>query len=252
MDINNYIFEDSLTYRFLYDKKKSILEISINGYFDIENNKYVENDCTLVIKNWSIAKGCKSADKHLYDIKYSFGLANTIIWISSSKKDNRNILEMEVETFDGRLVYWYFENPTIELIMTRPIKKKNVRNMNVANCEFIDYRCSRFFYDQDNSLLEITFDSYFDKELYKEVDKECTLVIKGWSNAKGKLIKDRFYGNIDYHMGFIETITDFKFEKKEEVTLLTMIVNTSDKRSVFWRFKNPSIEFIVDNVPQTL
>ncbi|MCQ2192260.1 MAG: hypothetical protein MJZ23_05280 [Paludibacteraceae bacterium] len=244
MDINNYIFEDSLTYRFLYDKKNSILEISINGYFDKVNNKYVESDCTLVIKNWTIAKGCKSEDKHLDDIRYYFGLANIITWISSSKQDNLNILEMELDTFDGRLVYWYFENPTVELIMTRPIKINGVSNKYVANYEFKDHRCTRFFYDQDDLQLEITLDGYYDKELYKEVNKVCTIVIKSWSKAKGKLLEDSRYDDIDYHLGFVETITDFKFD--EEESLLTMIVNTSDKRSVLWRFEDPSIDFIMD------
>ena len=62
---------------------------------------------------------------------------------------------------------------------------------------FEDSPCYRFHFDQDKSLLEITLGGYYDGELHKDVEKECTLVIKGWSKAKSKQLGDERLEDIE-------------------------------------------------------
>ena len=46
-------------------------------------------------------------------------IVDIITWLSLSRKNNCSVLEMEVVTYDKRFVYWYFENPTVELIVEK-------------------------------------------------------------------------------------------------------------------------------------
>lgn len=119
MDINNYEFEDYPCYRFSFDQDVPQLEITLNGYYDAELKKDIEKECTLVIKNWSSAKGKRLDDEHLENFEYHLGIVDIITWISLSKINDCSLLEMVVITYDNRSVYWCFKNPTIELINSR-------------------------------------------------------------------------------------------------------------------------------------
>lgn len=117
MDINNYVFEDNPCYRFLFDQDNSLLEITLDGYYDTELHKDVEKECTLVIKRWSKAKGKQLGDERLGNFESHLGIVNIITRLSLSRKNDCSVLEMEVTTYDNRFVYWYFENPTVELVL---------------------------------------------------------------------------------------------------------------------------------------
>ncbi|MBR6042817.1 MAG: hypothetical protein IKP37_09315 [Paludibacteraceae bacterium] len=117
MEINNCVFEDNPCYRFHFDQDKSLLKITLDGYYDTELQKDVGKECTLVIKKWSKAKGKQLGDERLDDIECHLGIVDIIRWLSLSQKNNCSVLEMEVITYDNRFVYWYFENPIVELIV---------------------------------------------------------------------------------------------------------------------------------------
>lgn len=113
---------------------------------------------------------------------------------------------------------------------------------------FDDLYSYRFMYDSDNDEIEISFDSYYSKGEKIFIEKKCTLIIEGWTVAKGKLSKDsRWSSCIDRFIGVVDMILNIEESEDVNGSCLLMTVMTNDDRYVDWYFENAKIKFVVND-----
>ena len=117
----------------------------------------------------------------------------------------------------------------------------------VMNFSFDDLYSYRFMYDSDNKKLEISFHSYYAKDINTAVERNCVLSICDWTSAKGKMSEDsRWSSDINPFIGVVDMILSMNEEEDGDGSYLTMTVMTNDDRYVDWRFANAKVEIMVE------
>lgn len=112
-------------------------------------------------------------------------------------------------------------------------------NLNYSFEDLIPYK---FMYDSEAKIIEISFDSYYYLDEY--IEKRCTLSIRNWKEAKGKLQKEVNYYDIESYLGLVSLL--LSIETDENSSYLKMTIMTIDGRYVDWYFKYPIFELKID------
>lgn len=112
----DYRFDDLYSYRFMFDSEKKQISISFDSYYTNDSDELKENKCSLIIKEWTLAKGKLSQEKHFTQIEKYIGVVDMILSMKQKNNIDKSILTMTVMLIDERYVDWYFENPKIEFV----------------------------------------------------------------------------------------------------------------------------------------
>jgi len=51
-----YSFDDEHAVKFCYDIERKVMEVHFSGYYDLNDDKSIEDRCILVIKEWDSAQ----------------------------------------------------------------------------------------------------------------------------------------------------------------------------------------------------
>lgn len=90
--------------------KNKELEIHFEGYYDALTNKYKNNPCVWIIKNWTDAKSRLSSEESYTDFEQYLGIVSMVL----SAEINKNKLELTVNTINNNYVDLWFDNPQLQ------------------------------------------------------------------------------------------------------------------------------------------
>lgn len=104
-------FDDLIPYKFSYDSENKEIIISYDSYYDIVNEKFIEERCAIIISNWKSAKSrnCASSSLRYGDLEENLGIFSLILGVVYEN----NILHLAVSTIDNRDISLEFINPNI-------------------------------------------------------------------------------------------------------------------------------------------
>jgi len=108
-----FSFDDEVVSKFCFDIDSNIIEVYFSGYSDLKRNKYVNEPCKWVVKNWEKAQSRIGDENRRYDLNNHIGIFNLILYFKYNENDE---FEMLVNTIDNRYITLYFKEPQIELI----------------------------------------------------------------------------------------------------------------------------------------
>lgn len=108
----NISFHDEPVKVFCFDILNNIIKINFIRYFNIELNKWINNECQLIIKNWEKANSNIHGSDKVESLEKNINILVEILSID----DKKNVLSIVSERIDGKVVTLYFYNPEISII----------------------------------------------------------------------------------------------------------------------------------------
>lgn len=107
-----YSFDDEPVQKFCYDLGSKKIEIHFNGFYDLNQDKYIKSPCVWSIGNWVYGKSKIGDDQKTYDLTKHMGVFSLILYL---KYNEDKELEMLVNTIDDRYITFLFKDPDLSL-----------------------------------------------------------------------------------------------------------------------------------------
>ncbi|MEK6510690.1 hypothetical protein [Myroides odoratimimus] len=104
-----YTFDDEVVSKFVYAIDEKKIELSFDGFYDLEKDEEINRKCILIIESWSKALSRLYPNSKFDDLESNFGIISMIVAVNVEHDE----VYMTVSTIDNRHYDLIFLKPSM-------------------------------------------------------------------------------------------------------------------------------------------